>query len=117
MHTKEKGYLEVLGTGNASGGKDEEKTLSEKLLSELSKLKKGSVLPVSGFSVKEGETTLILKVNHHDHADARTPAIRVVVDKALDADECPFHEHHHDDDDDDDDHDHDHHDHEHEHED
>ena len=69
--------------------------------------------------VKEGETTLILKVNHHDHADARTPAIRVVVDKALDAEECPFHEHHHDDDDDDDDedHDHDHHDHEHEHED
>ena len=58
--------------------------------------------------VKEGETTLILKVNHHDHADARTPAIRVVVDKALDAEECPFHEH---------DHDHDHHDHEHEHED
>lgn len=66
--------------------------------------------------VKEGETTLILKVNHHDHADARTPAIRVVVDKALDAEECPFHEHHHDDDDDED-HDHDHHDHEHEHED
>ena len=54
---QEKGYLEVLGTGNASGGKDEEKTLSEKLLSELSKLKKGSVLPISGFSVKEGETT------------------------------------------------------------
>lgn len=61
--------------------------------------------------VKEGETTLILKVNHHDHADARTPAIRVVVDKALDAEECPFHEHHHDDDEDED------HDHEHEHED
>ena len=72
--------------------------------------------------VKEGETTLTLKVNHHDHADARTPAIRVVVDKALAEDECPFHEHHHDDDDDDDDHDHEHHhdhdheDHEHEHE-
>ena len=65
--------------------------------------------------VKEGETTLILKVNHHDHADARTPAIRVVVDKALAEDECPFHEHHHDDDDDDDDHDHEDHEHEHEH--
>ena len=59
--------------------------------------------------VKEGETTLILKVNHHDHADVRTPAIRVVVDKALAEDECPFH-----DNDDDDDHDHDH---EHKHED
>ena len=42
--------------------------------------------------VKEGETTLILKVNHHDHADARTPEIRVVVDKALKAEECPFQE-------------------------
>ena len=53
--------------------------------------------------VKEGETTLILKVNHHDHADVRTPAIRVVVDKALAEDECPVHDH---DDDEDDDHDH-----------
>ena len=42
--------------------------------------------------VKEGETTLILKVNHHDHADARTPEIRIVVDKALKAEECPFQE-------------------------
>lgn len=42
--------------------------------------------------VKEGETTMILKVNHHDHADVRTPAIRVVVDKALDEDDCPFHD-------------------------
>ena len=40
--------------------------------------------------VKEGETTLILKVNHHDHADARTPEIRVIVDKALKAEDCPF---------------------------
>jgi hypothetical protein len=42
--------------------------------------------------VKEGETTLILKVNHHDHADARTPEIKVVVDKALKAEDCPFQE-------------------------
>ncbi len=42
--------------------------------------------------VKEGETTLILKVNHHDHADARTPEIKVVVEKALKAEECPFQE-------------------------
>lgn len=58
--------------------------------------------------LKEGETTLILKVKHHDHADAKTLEIKVVVDKALDADKCPFH------DDDDDEHHHDH-DHEHEH--
>ena len=54
--------------------------------------------------LKKGETTLILKVKHHDHADAKTPEIKVVVDKALDADKCPFqededhdheHEHHH----------------------
>lgn len=42
--------------------------------------------------VKEGKTTLILKVNHHDHADARTPEISIVVDKALKAEECPFQE-------------------------
>ena len=42
--------------------------------------------------LKEGETTLTLKVKHHDHADARTPEIRVVVDKALKAEECPFQE-------------------------
>ena len=42
--------------------------------------------------VKEGKTTLILKVNHHDHADARTPEIKVIVDKALKAEECPFQE-------------------------
>lgn len=42
--------------------------------------------------IKEGETTLILKVNHHGHADARTPEIRIVVDKALKAEECPFQE-------------------------
>ena len=40
--------------------------------------------------VKKGETTLILKVKHHDHSDARTPEIRVIVDEALDADACPF---------------------------
>ena len=40
--------------------------------------------------LKEGETTLVLKVNHHDHADARTPEIRVVVDKFLMAEDCPF---------------------------
>lgn len=59
--------------------------------------------------VKEGETTLTLKVKHHDHADARTPEIRIIVDKALKAEDCPFQ-----DDDDDDEHEH-HHDHEHEH--
>ena len=42
--------------------------------------------------LKKGETTLILKVKHHDHADAKTPEIKVVVDKALDADKCPFQE-------------------------
>lgn len=42
--------------------------------------------------IKEGKTTLILKVNHHDHADARTPEISIVVDKALKAEECPFQE-------------------------
>jgi hypothetical protein len=42
--------------------------------------------------VKEGKTTLILKVNHHDHADARTPEISIIVDKALKAEECPFQE-------------------------
>lgn len=42
--------------------------------------------------VKEGETTLILKVNHHDHADARTPEIKIVVDEALDEHDCPFQE-------------------------
>ena len=72
--------------------------------------------------VKEGETTLILKVNHHDHADARTPEIKVIVDEALDEHDCPFqedeegeeHEHHPDHDGDHDDHDHEH---EHNHED
>ena len=42
--------------------------------------------------LKEGETKLVLKVKHHDHADAKTPEIKVVVDKALDADKCPFQE-------------------------
>ena len=42
--------------------------------------------------IKEGETTLILKVNHHGHADAKTPEIKVVVEKALNADKCPFQE-------------------------
>ena len=42
--------------------------------------------------IKEGKTTLVLKVNHHDHADARTPEIDIVVDKALKAEECPFQE-------------------------
>lgn len=60
--------------------------------------------------LKEGETTLILKVKHHDHADAKTPEIKIIVDKALDADKCPFQD---DDDDDDDEHEH-HHEHDHE---
>lgn len=42
--------------------------------------------------IKEGETTLILKVNHNDHADARTPEIKIVVDTALAAEDCPFQE-------------------------
>ena len=50
--------------------------------------------------LKKGETTLTLKVKHHDHADAKTPEIKIIVDKALDADKCPFQdddedEHHH----------------------
>lgn len=68
--------------------------------------------------VKEGKTTLILKVNHHDHADARTPEINVIVDKALKAEECPFQEDEEGEEHDHEGHDHEHdHDHEHEHED
>ncbi len=76
-----------------SGPKDDEHSLAWSVGDE-------SILDIEweggwGFhlkGVKEGETTLILKVNHHDHADARTPEIRVVVDTALDEKDCPFQE-------------------------
>ena len=56
----EKGYLSVLDSGKDANDKDEkasERSLNEKLLTLLQGLKKGAVLPVSDFSVKEGETT------------------------------------------------------------
>ena len=54
----EKGYLEVLGQSEGRDkDKDGEKELSTKLLGLLKDLKKGTVLPVKGFSVREGETT------------------------------------------------------------
>jgi hypothetical protein len=42
--------------------------------------------------VKEGSTTLQLQVKHHDHADVKTPEIKIVVDSALAAEKCPFQE-------------------------
>ncbi len=56
----EPGYLTVLGTKEASDAKDEkegEKALNAKLLESLQNLKKGTMLPVSEFSIREGETT------------------------------------------------------------
>ena len=49
------GYLEVAGISAKS---DKEESLSDSaLLSELSSLKKGNMLPVGGFEIKEGETS------------------------------------------------------------
>lgn len=42
--------------------------------------------------LQEGETTLQLQVKHHDHADVKTPEIKIIVDKKLAAEDCPFQE-------------------------
>ena len=54
---KEEGYLPVTKLSFIKKKEEEEEKFEEGLLEELSKLKKGSNIPIQGFQIKEGETT------------------------------------------------------------
>lgn len=54
---KEEGYLPVAKLSFIKKKEEEEEKFEEGLVEELSKLKKGSNIPIEGFQIKEGETT------------------------------------------------------------
>ncbi|MBQ3514889.1 MAG: type IA DNA topoisomerase [Lachnospiraceae bacterium] len=54
---KEEGYLPVAKLSFIKKKEEEEEKFEEGLVEELSKLKKGSIIPIEGFQIKEGETT------------------------------------------------------------
>lgn len=54
---KDEGYLPVAKLSFLKKKEEEEEKLEEGLILELGKLRKGSLIPITGFQIKEGETT------------------------------------------------------------
>ena len=83
---EKEGYLKVINSGKknkADGEETEEEKYDEAFLNKLKVLKKGSILDVSGFNVKEGETSPPKRYNSGSMILAMENAGQLIEDEEL----------------------------------
>lgn len=83
---EKEGYLKVVNSGKktkADGEETEEEKYDEAFLDKLKGLKKGSILDVSGFNVKEGETSPPKRYNSGSMILAMENAGQLIEDEEL----------------------------------
>ncbi len=85
---EEEGYLKVVGLGSkrqeeSADGKEEEQDLDRSLFEAIAQIQKGSILPVKGLEIKEGETSPPKRYNSGSLILAMENAGQLIEDEEL----------------------------------